>query len=132
MTVIFGDSEPDDAYSPAKVDPGQVAHRLHELRVYIDSVAGANPAPWEDLSADERRLALAIGVVIVDFLTTVDPDVPEQAARNLHNVRRHWSRGRLPAWEELPDDERQLAVGLLREIIEWLRREGTLPTEQAA
>lgn len=126
-TIEFGDITPEDAYDVEGVaDPDQVAYRLHELRRYIDQLAGHDPGAFDALDPDEQILALAIGKVIVDWLANTDPDHPERTARQLHNVRRFWSANTMPAWEDLPDDQRDLAVDLMRQIIDWLRREGSL------
>lgn len=126
--VEFGDIEPDDVWcADGDPDPEQVAYRLHELRRYIDQLACQDPGAFDDLDPDEQTLAVAIGVVIVDWLVNTDPDHPELTARQLHNVRRYWSGNAMPTWDELPDDHRDLAVDLMRQIIDWLRAEGTLP-----
>jgi hypothetical protein len=125
---VFGDIEPADAYS-AGVGPAveQVAMRLHELREYLDSVAGEHGLlRWDELTPAEQQLALAIGDVIVTHLAGHEPDAAEDSARNLHNVRRYWASSRLPAWEDLPPDDRQVGIDLMSAIINWLAREGTL------
>ena len=128
MTDFGDDAGADDAYSAeGTADPDQVAYRLHELRAYVDALSGSMYAPnFEVLSTDEQTIARSVGMVIVHWLLTVDPDDPEQAAINLHNVRRYWSGNTLPAWDDLPQDERDMGVALLKAIIDWLHREGSV------
>lgn len=129
MTIEFGDIEADDAYSQGAIaDSSQVAFRLHEIRAYIDALTGSEYTPaFEALDPAEQSIALSIGGVIVQWLIDIDPDDPEKVALHLHNVRRYWSGNKLPAWADLPPEDRQVAVALMSAIIEWLRREGTLP-----
>lgn len=125
----FGDIEPDDVPAEGgEPDPDQVAFRLHELRAYIDKLAGTDwAARFEELTPEEQEVARAVGAAIVQWLLSQDPDDPELVARHLHAVRRYWSRGALEAWEDLPQDHRDLAVALMANIITWLQREGSLP-----
>ena len=126
MSIVFGDAEADDSYvEDNQPDPEQVARRLHELREAIDQLVGRNPAPYDELTEPEQQIAAAVALVIIEWIIGHEPDQAEQLAINLHNVRRHWSRGALPPWDQLNDDERELAVTLMRLIIEWLQREGT-------
>ncbi len=130
MTIAWGDIEPDDVYSSgALADPDQVAYRMHELVAYLNAAAGSASAliSWDELTPSEQQLGLAIGAVIVQWMIDVDPDEPEAAAQNLHNVRRFWASSALPAWPDVPPDERQVGIDLMDAIIDWLRREGTLP-----
>lgn len=122
----FGDIEPEDLYDPTEPpEPGQVAHRLHDLREYLDAVHGTGALPrWEDLEPQEQTLAVAVGDVIVRHLLDTDPDDAETAARQLHNVRRYWASSSLPRWEELAPDERQVGTDLMGHIIDWLKSEG--------
>lgn len=122
----FGDLEPDDVFDLEPPAPEQVAYRLHSLRLEVDALAGAAELPtWDDLTAPEQALGLAIGTALVDWLVTHNPDA-EQAARSLHNVRRFIASSRLPAWEDLEPDDRALGVALMTLIIGWLQRQGAL------
>ena len=51
---------------------------------------------------------------------------PLQVAIRLHESRR-WVGSGEPRWEDLSDDARELAVALIRGILDWLHREGTRP-----
>jgi hypothetical protein len=126
--VEFGDIEPDDVYAAdSEPDPEQVARRLHELRAYLDDLTGGDRlARFEELTPDERTLADAVGAVIVSWLLEHEPDDPEGLARALHNVRRYWSGDVLPTWDDLPADERDVAVDVMAHIIAWLQAEGPL------
>lgn len=125
--MTFGDIEPDDVVTAGgEPAPEQVAYRLHELRRCVDQLAGQDPGAFDVLEPEEQTLALAIGGVIVDWLRTTDPDQPQDTARQLHNVRRYWSGGAMPAWEDLPPDHRAMAVDLMTELFDWLRAEGSL------
>ena len=128
MSIEFGDIEPDDSYSAgAEPDPEQVAYRLHELRAYLDALTGSDyAARFQELTPEEQEIARAVGATIVQWLLSQDPDDPERVARHLHAVRRYWSRGALDAWEDLPQDHQELAVALMRNLIDWLHREGSL------
>ena len=125
--ITFGDIEPDDSYVAGNVaDPEHVAMRLHELRIEIDNLVGRDPARWDALTGPERVLAASIGRVIVEWITTHEPDQPEQLAADLHGVRRFWTGDVLARWEDLSDDERAIGVEMMRLIIGWLEREGSL------
>jgi hypothetical protein len=121
----FGDFDVDDAADHEPPAPEQVAYRLHDLRVEVDALAGAEEPGWDDLTNPERSLALAIGVALVDWLVTHVPD-PVDAARALHNVRRYIATSRLPPWDDLDADDQAIGVALMSLIIDWLRRQGAL------
>lgn len=59
-----------------------------------------------------------------EFSAEGEPD-PEQVARHFHEERR-WIGSGEPEWDHLPADVRAVAVALIHELIEWLRREGQL------
>ena len=124
---VFGDYELADAYDREPPAPEQVAYKLHELRTLVDALAGDTDLPtWDQLTASEQDLGLSVGEVIVAHIVATDPDVPEHVARELHNVRRYWASSRLPPWEDLDADERQVGIDLMATIIGWLRRQGAL------
>lgn len=121
----FGDWEPDDALDHEPADPEQVAMRLHRLRVELDELASAAALPtFDELEPEAQQLALGIGDVIVRFIIDQQPDVPEDLARHLHNARRYVASSRLPEWEQLSDDERQVGIDLMTVLIAWLVRQG--------
>jgi hypothetical protein len=123
----FGDYEADDAYDVEPPAPEQVTYRLHDLRREIDALAGAEDLPtWDELSASEQELALALGDTIVSYIISAEPDEPEALARTLHNARRYVASSRLPTWESLAPDDRQVGIALMGLIIGWLRRQGAL------
>lgn len=123
----FGDWDLDDAWDHEPPAPEQVAYRLHDLRSEIDAVAGAADLPtWDELEPEAQEMALGIGQVIVDFIVARNPDLAEDVARHLHNARRYLASSRLPAWDELPADDRQIGIDLMQLIIDWLRRQGAL------
>lgn len=125
--ALFGDIEPADAWcAEGEPAPEQVAYRLHELRRVIDQLAGQDPGAFDELKPAAQELALAIGQVVVDWLRSTDPDLAADTARQLHAVRRYWSGNTLPAWEALPEDHREVAVGLISDLLDWLAREGSL------
>lgn len=123
----FGDFEEDDALDHEPPAPEQVTFRLHRLRTEIDALTGASDLPtFDELTAPEQQLALALGDTIVAYIVSHEPDEPEALARTLHNARRYVASSRLPAWEELPPDDRQIGIELMRLLIGWLARQGAL------
>lgn len=127
MTAEFGDWDDDDALGTEPADVDQVTYRLHDLRRAIDALAGAADLPaWDDLSPDAQEMARGIGQVIVDYLVSHDPDDPAMVARHLHDARRYVASSRLPPWDDLPADDRQIGVDLMGLIIGWLQRQGAI------
>lgn len=124
----FGDIEPEDSFDQEGTpDPEQVAQRLHELRAYLADLYGHERLErFNALTPAERSLANAVGVAIVNWLLTHEPDDAEAAARDLHNVRRYWSGNVLPEWEDLPEDQRAIGIDIMRHLVAWLEREGPL------
>lgn len=107
-------------------DHEQVARRLHELAAYLDALAGrSSTAPFDGLTPNERTLAVSVGAVIAEWIAGHEPDDAAALAEELHGVRRYWTRNALDPWDELPPEERALAVELMRHVVEWLQREGT-------
>ena len=126
MTVDW-DWEPADSLDREPADPEQVAFHLHALRRAVDDLVGSAGLPrWDDLTAPEQALGLAIGQVITDWIRDYEPDQPEDAARALHNVRRYWASSALPPWEDLAPDDRAVGVSLMALLFEWLDRQGAL------
>lgn len=67
--MTFGDDDPADAYDVSSLpDPVQVARRLHEVRRFLDQLAGRDPGAWHHQPADHRDVAVAIVVAILDWL----------------------------------------------------------------
>lgn len=125
--MTFGDYEIDDAFDHEPPAPEQVTYRLHSLRLEIDALAGASDLPtFDELTEPEQQLALALGDTIVAYIVAAEPDEPEALARTLHNARRYVASSRLPRWEDLSDDDRQVGIALMALIIGWLRRQGAL------
>ena len=123
----FGDYTADDAYDREPPAPEQVTYRLHALRLEVDALAGAADLPtWDDLTAAEKELALALGATIVAYVVGTDPDDAETLARTLHNARRYVASSRLPAWDDLAPDDRAVGVALMALILGWLARQGAL------
>lgn len=125
--MTFGDFEDDDALDHEPPDAEQVSMKLHQLLVVLDVVAGDLGIPtWDDLSDDERAMALGIGRMIVDYIVEREPEDAEELARTLHNARRYVASSRLPAWDELNADDRQVGIDLMAVILAWLARQGAL------
>lgn len=126
MSTDFGDWDPSDAFDREPPAPEQVAYRIHEIRIALDELAGVDGITWNDLSATQRDLALAIGQAVVDYVIVADPDIPEDAAKSLHNVRRYLSGNTLPAWDDLPEPDRSVGIHLMEILIAWLVRQGAI------
>jgi hypothetical protein len=126
VSIVFGDWEPDDSLDTEPPAPEQVAYKLHALRREIDALTGPEGLTWDQLTIQEQQLGVAIGQAIVNYIVMADPDVPEDAARNLHNVRRFLASSTLPPWEDLSPDDRRVGIALMELIINWLQRQGAL------
>lgn len=124
-TAFFGDIEESDVWDETPtIAPEQVAMRLHRLRIEVEHLLGEEAPSWEELDEDSQELALAIGVVMVGWIAEREPDNPALTAQQIHNVRVFLSGGVVRRWEELREDERQIAIDLMTLIIDWLEREG--------
>lgn len=55
-----------------------------------------------------------------------EPADPEQVARRLHRLRLERGRESVP-WDELTPAERLLLLGIVEDVLAWLRRQGALP-----
>lgn len=118
----FGDIELADAWDTERaVDPLQLAMRLHHLRQVVDYLAGHRTDDWDDLSATDRQLALVVATDAVVFVYAREPDNPALLAEHIHETR---MQGVGRGWDELTNDERQIAIDLVVLILEWLEREG--------
>lgn len=122
----FGDWDDDDALDHEPPDHEQVTYKLHDLRVALDEFAGANGVKWDDLTPGEQSLALALGQAVVDYVVTANPDLPEDAAKSLHNVRRYLSGNTLPAWDDMPQDDRDVGTAIMVILLAWLQRQGAI------
>ena len=123
--VFFGDIEEADVWDAEPlIAPEQVAMRLHRLRVEVEQFVGQDGPQWDDLDDEQRELALAIAVVMVRWIAEREPDNPALTAQRIHEVRVYLSGGVVRDWDELPGDERQIAIDLVTLIIRWLEREG--------
>lgn len=121
----FGDIERADTWdADPTIAPEQVALRIHDLRVQIDLLGGADTPKFKNLTAVEQQLALAIGTVVVEFIIEQEPDNATVIAEHLHNVRVYLSRGVVPKWDDLSPDERQIGIDLVDLILDWLQKEG--------
>jgi len=60
----FGDFDSDDAFDTEPADPEQVAMKFHRLRRAISS----DLADWDDLSDDDRKVAIALIVLLIVWL----------------------------------------------------------------
>lgn len=127
MTDVFGDFDVDDALDHEPPAPEQVTYKLHSIRREIDALTGAAELPtFDELSAGEQQLALALGETVVEYIIEAEPDRPDDLARTLHNARRYIASSRLDPWESLPADDRQVGIDLMALLIGWLRRQGAL------
>jgi hypothetical protein len=123
----FGDFDPDDAWGVEPPDEEQVTYKVHELRLALDDLVGSFDLPrWEDLDPDAQAMARALGVAIVNYIITYEPETGEQLARTLHEARRYVATTPLPAWEDLSPDDRQVGIDLMQVILDWLQRQGAL------
>jgi hypothetical protein len=125
VSIAFGDTEAADAYaSDGVADPHQVGNRLHEYRVELGALTGAVIDRYERLTLEARALVDALGAALVDLWHA--SHTPAVIAAAFHEVRRFLAGPDVvPAWEDLPADQRELAVDLLELIVSWLAREGT-------
>ena len=123
----FGDWDSDDALDHEPPAPEQVSYKLHALRSELDALASGHELPtWDELEPPSQELALSIGELVVQYIVTHEPDRPEELARHLHEARRYVASSRLPRWEDLPPDDRQVGVELMAIVIRWLQRQGAL------
>lgn len=121
----FGDIELADSWDiSAVIAQEQVAYRLHDLIRQVDRLGGGNTPEWDDLSPEAQELGFAIVAVLVDWIINREPDNPAHTAEQVHNVRVWLSRGAIPSWGDLPNDQRQLSIDLMILVIAWLEREG--------
>lgn len=123
----FGDWDGPDAFDREPPDPEQVTYKLHALRLAIDALVGNHDLPvWDELTPEAQNMANGIGRAIVDYIIAYEPETGEQLAHILHDARRYVATTPLPAWEDLPADDRQIGIDLMTVILEWLERQGAL------
>lgn len=120
----FGDIEADDAFdADDTIAPEQVGRRLHELRAFIDRLAGGAPRPYHELSAADRARLDQLGAVIAADYSAQPGQSAVLLAERIHDARRAQDRS-LPAWAILPDSHQALAAAIAAALIAWLQREG--------
>ena len=124
MSNAIGDYEAADAFDREPPDPEQVAYKLHRLREAIDLLAGGSLVSWDDLGTTEQATAFHQAHGLVDWLATHPPSALG-LAQAVHEARRYPGSS-IPTWDALSDDEKQLAVGLMSIIIDWLMRQGAI------
>ena len=125
--VTFGDWDPADAWGIEPPDEEQVTYKLHELRLALDQLGGDRGLPtWDQLDTGAQEMARGIGGVIVRYIIEREPEDATELARTLHDARRYVATSRLPTWDELEPDDRQIGVDLMQIILDWLRRQGAL------
>jgi hypothetical protein len=59
----------------------------------------------------------------LDAYDTAPPD-PVQVARRLYEYRQTLEDNALPDWDTLDDDQRAVAVEIMRRLLAWGRRQG--------
>lgn len=64
----FGDFEVDDAWGIEPPDPEQVARKLHTLAAATAVLEGRGVPKWEALDDDERQVAIALIVILLQWL----------------------------------------------------------------
>lgn len=116
----FGDWEPDDAFALEPLDAEQTARHMHELREYLAAMAGDELIAFDALSEDDRDLSVALGTRLVEFMVS-DPD---DAPWTFHETVAYFSDA--PEWEALSQDARDVALGLIDDILAWAVRQGAL------
>jgi hypothetical protein len=116
----FGDWEADDSLDTEPLDGEQVARRVHEDRAYLSELAGDELAAFDALSDDEEGLAVALGDRLVEMLTRD----PNSAPWEFHEAVAFFSGE--PEWEALSPGAREVAVGLIDDILDWASRQGAL------
>jgi len=92
--------------------------RLHHLRQVVDFLAGHDTLDWDRLDLDDWDEEVAVAVDMILFIRNREPDNPALLAEHVHESR----NGR--PWDDLTNDERQIAIDLMTLIVEWLEREG--------
>lgn len=121
----FGDIEPDDAYDHEPADPEQVAMRLHRFRSELEELIGNGKLPpFHTLDLAEQTRLISVATREVDWLATHAADALALAIA-VHEYRRTQDPT-LDEWDDLSDDHKELAIELMRLVINWLRREGAI------
>jgi hypothetical protein len=126
MSDEFGDVEEDDVWVEEAVDPdpNQVTLRFHENRQEMAAFANERVPDWGDLEPEEQEIALALGEGLVEQILIDIHGLT--AAEWLHNARAYMSSGEVPGWNELEDDDKDVAESFVILILDWLQREGTI------
>jgi hypothetical protein len=120
----FGDFDDDDAFDPSgHAEAFQVARFLHDELRQLDGVGEW----WGSLSDEQRAIGEALMADLLPFEATHDVD-PIEGAHHLQAVRHALDPLGADDWDDLTDEERQLAIDLVRDVLAMLRREGTALT----
>lgn len=120
----FGDFDLDDAYcDEGEPDSEQVARKLHQIRADLAKWDHLDMPRFDDLSDDEREVAVAIAVYAVKHLDGLDTSA-FGLADNIHDAVSFFSGDEMLV--SLTGDEQAVARGIAAIVIEWLAREGTL------
>src|SRR5262245_50012385 len=118
----FGDWEPDDTFcAEGEPAPEQVSYRFHEFRQHLAELGGSHLDDWAELEPEDQQIALLIGQWLVEQIAAT-PNA-DWLALWLNEVRAYIDSD-VPAWNELDEDEQQIAVGLMELLVDWLMREG--------
>lgn len=118
--AAFGDWEDDDALDHEPLDAEQTARKVHDTRAYLSALAGDELAAFDALSDDEEQLAIALGDRLVKMLERN----PTGAPWEFHEAVAYFSNE--PEWEDLSEDARQVATGLIDDILDWAKRQGAI------
>jgi hypothetical protein len=118
----FGDYVTDDAYDTEPPDPLQVAIRIHRYRRYLGQLSGNDPGDFFDMSESEQDEAVEVGEAIVEWVEDHEPSERAKLAREIHEIRR--TAEVLPAWDDIPRDERKIAEAIASALSDWMIRQG--------
>jgi len=120
--IDFGDAELADQWDDEPgIDPLQLAMRLHHLRQVVDFLAGWRTLDWDELDLDDQDDEQDAAADMIVLIRNREPDNPALLAEHVHDER---SNDTDRTWDELTNDERQIAIDLMTLILEWLEREG--------
>jgi hypothetical protein len=124
MSDDFGDFDDEDAFDgTGHAEAFQVARILHDELAHLDPAA----AWWADLPAAHQAVGEALMDDLLPYEAAHDAD-PIDGAHHLQDVRNALDPLAADRWDDLTDEERQLAIDLVRDVLATLRREGTALT----
>jgi predicted GTPase len=119
--IDFGDAELADQWdNEPGIDSLQLAMRLHHLRQVVDLLAGHHTVDWDRLTLNDQDEEESVAVDMILFIRNREPDNPALLAEHVHDARPDSDR----TWDELTNDERQIAIDFVVLLLEWLEREG--------